>query len=65
MSQSPIDIPFEGDMPVSPPSALDFANYDKVKMIKLSNTEERNKPNNQKIENGTLKNNGHTAVTKT
>ena len=64
MSQSPIDIPFEGDMPVSPPSSLEFANYDKVKAVIFSNKVEEYKVKGDRIENGTLKNNGHTAVTK-
>ena len=62
MSQSPIDIEF-ADVNAGETLALDFANYDKVKIIRLRNTEEGGYDGKgDRIENGTLKNNGHTAV---
>ena len=61
MSQSPIDIEF-ADVNAGETLALDFANYDKVKIIRLGNQQESYDGKGDRIENGTLKNNGHTAV---
>merc|ERR1711913_223676 len=66
-SQSPIDI-VTGPTPVAEPSPLTFGNYDKIRIDMLSNSEEHyhypGAPEEEKtirLENGTIKNNGHTA----
>merc|ERR1711874_938172 len=66
-SQSPIDI-VTGPTPVAEPSPLTFGNYDKIRIDMLSNSEEHyhypGAPEEEetiRLENGTIKNNGHTA----
>jgi len=66
MKQSPIDIKSEGATPTPPPAPLDFGNYDKIRAEHwvASNSEEHYGTQDSKgnrLEAGTLKNNGHTA----
>jgi len=60
--QSPIDI-VTGASPVAPPSQLSFGNYDKIRIEALSNSEEHYIVDGKdtRLEDGTFKNNGHTA----
>jgi len=63
-SQSPIDI-VTGPTPVAEPTPLSFGNYDKIRIDQLSNSEEHyhypGAPEQERLEDGTIKNNGHTA----
>jgi len=63
-SQSPIDI-VTGPSPVAEPSPLNFGNYDKIRIDSLSHSEEHYDgappEKKQRLEDGTVKNNGHTA----
>merc|ERR1712002_645565 len=65
-SQSPIDI-VTGATPTPPPSPLDFGNYDKIRMEQLSLTNQMENyggivdGKGTRLEDGTFKNNGHTA----
>jgi len=66
MSQSPIDIVSTGaTFEAESAPALLFNNYDKVRVSQLGNTEEHYpgapQEKGDRLENGTLKNNGHTA----
>merc|ERR1712025_4153 len=61
-SQSPIDIVWDGSTTSPQTTPLSMSQYDKVRINVLANTEEHNElKSNNRIENGTLKNNGHTA----
>merc|ERR1711970_533541 len=65
-SQSPIDI-VTGPSPVPPPAPLNFGNYDKIRMEDLSLTNQVENyggivdAKGTRLEDGTFKNNGHTA----
>jgi len=59
-SQSPIDIVYNGETAPEPEPLL-MSNYDKVRNIRFSNTEENIEGKEGRLENGTWKNNGHTA----
>jgi len=65
-SQSPIDI-VTGPAPVPPPAPLNFGNYDKIRMEQLSLTNQVENyggivdGKGTRLEDGTFKNNGHTA----
>ena len=62
-SQSPIDI-VTGPTPKPEATPLKFENYDKIRIDQLSNSEEHivQDKKGDRLENGTVKNNGHTAV---
>merc|ERR1712106_620224 len=61
-SQSPIDI-VTGPTPKPEATPLKFENYDKIRIDQLSNSEEHiiQDGKGDRLENGTVKNNGHTA----
>jgi len=63
--QSPIDIKYAGGSPSAEPAAINFANYDKIRIedFILTNSEEHYNgiPDRDRLEAGTVKNNGHTA----
>jgi len=63
-SQSPIDI-VPADTATAEPSAISFGNYDKIRIEDLSVSEEHYpgapKEKGDRLENGLVKNNGHTA----
>jgi len=64
MSQSPIDIVTTGVTPITEETPLSFNKYDEIRgdMFLFANTVEHNfEFNKDRLENGTLGNNGHTA----
>ena len=64
-SQSPIDIPASpgtGDAVLAESEPLLFSNYEQVRAFVLANDVEHNRIGINRIENGEVKNNGHTAV---